>query len=107
MESCTTRNTPAPPPEQLLFALRQALDMLFEEGLDKVFLRHRLLAGKLFAALSLCGRKDWRLISILRSLGECSDTVTTVLMDNGRNPEALHEYCKTKCCVEPGQGLDK
>src|SRR5499427_2459787 len=32
------------PPEHLMFALRQALDMLFEEGLEKVFLRHRLLA---------------------------------------------------------------
>ena len=32
------------PPEHLLFGLRQALDMLFEEGLENVFLRHRLLA---------------------------------------------------------------
>src|SRR5262249_56051968 len=32
------------PPEHLMFALRQALDMLFEEGLENVFLRHRLLA---------------------------------------------------------------
>jgi alanine-glyoxylate transaminase/serine-glyoxylate transaminase/serine-pyruvate transaminase len=27
-----------------MFALRRALDMLFEEGLDNVFVRHRLLA---------------------------------------------------------------
>ena len=50
-----------------MFALRQALDMLFEEGLDKVFRRHRLLAEAV-PTLLLCGRKDWRLISILRSL---------------------------------------
>ena len=30
-------------PVHLLFALRQAIDMLFEEGLENVFLRHRLL----------------------------------------------------------------
>ncbi|HYI03629.1 MAG TPA: aminotransferase class V-fold PLP-dependent enzyme, partial [Reyranella sp.] len=32
------------PPEHLLFGLRQALDMLFAEGLENVFRRHRLLA---------------------------------------------------------------
>jgi alanine-glyoxylate transaminase/serine-glyoxylate transaminase/serine-pyruvate transaminase len=30
------------PPEHLLFALRAALDMIFAEGLDAIFLRHRL-----------------------------------------------------------------
>ena len=33
------------PPEHLLFGLRQAIDMLFEEGLEAVFERHRLLVG--------------------------------------------------------------
>src|SRR6202035_438864 len=32
-------------PVHLLFALRQAVDMLFAEKLENVFLRHRLLAG--------------------------------------------------------------
>ena len=32
------------PPEHLLFALRAALDMIFAEGLENVFRRHRLLA---------------------------------------------------------------
>jgi alanine-glyoxylate transaminase / serine-glyoxylate transaminase / serine-pyruvate transaminase len=32
------------PPEHLLFGLRQALDLLFEEGLDNVHRRHHLLA---------------------------------------------------------------
>ena len=40
----TTRNTAGTPPEHLLFGLRQALDMLFAEGLENVFRRHRLLA---------------------------------------------------------------
>ena len=31
-------------PVHLLFALRQALDMLSEEGLENIYLRHRLLA---------------------------------------------------------------
>src|SRR5262249_278329 len=32
------------PPEHLLFGLRQALDLLFEEGLENAFRRHHLLA---------------------------------------------------------------
>ena len=32
------------PPEQLLFGLRAALDLMFAEGLENVFARHRLLA---------------------------------------------------------------
>src|ERR1700733_12859148 len=41
------------PPEQLLFALRKALDMLFAEGLDNVFLRHRLLAEAVRRAVTV------------------------------------------------------
>ena len=41
------------PPEHLMFALRQALDMLFQEGLDNVFLRHRLLAGAVRCAVAV------------------------------------------------------
>src|SRR6185295_9373270 len=33
------------PPEHLLFGLRAALDLIFAEGLENVFQRHRLLAG--------------------------------------------------------------
>src|SRR5881392_943191 len=40
-------------PVHLLFALRQAVDMIFEEGLKNVFLRHRLLAGAVRRAVSV------------------------------------------------------
>ncbi|OYW97818.1 MAG: aminotransferase, partial [Bosea sp. 32-68-6] len=39
-------------PEHLLFGLRAALDMIFEEGLEAVWERHRLLAGATHAAVS-------------------------------------------------------
>src|SRR5713101_6669704 len=41
------------PPEHLLFGLRQALDMIFEEGLENVFRRHRLLAEATRAAVGV------------------------------------------------------
>ena len=40
-------------PVHLLFALRQAIDMLFDEGLDNVFLRHRLLAEAVRRAVAV------------------------------------------------------
>ena len=46
------------PPEQLLFALRKALDMLFAEGLDNVFLRHRLLAEAVRRAVAVWKQGD-------------------------------------------------
>ena len=40
-------------PVHLLFALRQAIDMLFEEELENVFLRHRLLAEAVRRAVAV------------------------------------------------------
>jgi alanine-glyoxylate transaminase/serine-glyoxylate transaminase/serine-pyruvate transaminase len=41
------------PPEHLLYALRQALDLMFEEGLPNVFHRHRLLAEAVRRAVTV------------------------------------------------------
>ena len=49
------------PPEHLLFGLRQALDMLFAEGLENVFRRHRLLAEAVRRAVGLFA--SWRTAS--------------------------------------------
>ena len=40
------------PPEQLLFGLQEALAIIFEEGLDSVFRRHRIIATGTRAAIS-------------------------------------------------------
>ena len=44
-------------PVHLLFALRQAIDMLFEEQLENVYLRHRLLAEAVRRAVASLGRR--------------------------------------------------
>src|ERR1700730_1717622 len=69
------------PPEQLIFALRQALDMLFEEELDNVFLRHRLLAEAVRRAVSVWEKGKAIQFNVAES-GERSDAVTTVLLTN-------------------------
>ena len=94
------------PPEQLIFALRQALDMLFEEGLDNVFLRHRLLAEAVRRAISVWEKGKAIQFNVAES-GERSDAVTTVLLTNGCDPRLLHDYCNFKCGVTLGRGLGK
>ena len=93
------------PPEQLLFALRKALDMLFAEGLNNVFLRHRLLAEAVRRAIAV-----WKTGNVIDfnvvEPGDRSNAVTTVLM-NGYDPKLLRAYCDTKCGVVLGHGIGK
>ena len=94
------------PPEHLMYALRAALDMLFAEGLDNVFLRHRLLAETVRRAVEVWSGKGMLAFNIMAP-AERSDTVTTVLMADGCNPDALRDYCEQKCGVVLGRGIGK
>lgn len=94
------------PPEHLMFGLRQAFDMLFAEGLDNVFLRHRLLAETVRRAVGVWSKKNTLAFNIVEP-AERSNTVTTVLMADGCNPEALRDYCEEKCGVVLGRGIGK
>ena len=91
------------PPEHLLFGLHKALDLLFEEGLDNVFRRHRLLAEAVRRAVGVWAEGQAIGFNIVEP-GERCDTVTTVLL-NGRDPEALRAYCNDKCGVILGHGI--
>ncbi|HSY56287.1 MAG TPA: aminotransferase class V-fold PLP-dependent enzyme [Bradyrhizobium sp.] len=91
-------------PIHLLFALRQAIDMIHEEGLENVFLRHRLLAEAVRAAVSSWAEGQVLGFNIAEA-GERADTVTTVLMADGHDPAALQRYCKEKCGVVLGVGI--
>jgi alanine-glyoxylate transaminase / serine-glyoxylate transaminase / serine-pyruvate transaminase len=92
------------PPEHLLFALRAALDLLFAEGLDEVFRRHRLLAEAVRRAVTVWA-KGKALDFNITTPGERSDTVTTILMADGRDPDLLRNYCDVKCGVVLGSGI--
>jgi len=90
-------------PVHLLFALRQAIDMLFEEGLENAYLRHRLLAEAVRRAVGTWA--EGRVLGFnVTEASERSNTVTTVVM-NGHDPVALHRYCKEKCGVVLGTGI--
>jgi alanine-glyoxylate transaminase/serine-glyoxylate transaminase/serine-pyruvate transaminase len=92
------------PPEHLMFGLRQALDMLFEEGLDNVFLRHRLLAEAVRRAVAIWSQGNSFGFGVAEPV-ERSDTVTTVLMNGSGDPRPLVEYCDQKCGVVLGIGI--
>jgi alanine-glyoxylate transaminase / serine-glyoxylate transaminase / serine-pyruvate transaminase len=91
-------------PVHLLFALRQAIDMLFEEGLENVFERHRLLAEAVRRAVAVWAEGQVLGFNIAEA-GERSNTVTTVTMSGDHDPAKLHRYCKEKCGVVLGVGI--
>jgi alanine-glyoxylate transaminase/serine-glyoxylate transaminase/serine-pyruvate transaminase len=93
------------PPVHLLFALRKALDMMLEEGLDNVFLRHRLLAEAIRRAVAVWKRGGVLDFQVAEA-ADRSDAVTAVLME-GADPNRLRVYCETKCGVVLGRGLGK
>src|SRR6201994_3535152 len=72
------------PPEHLLFGLRKALDMLFAEGLENVFQRHRLLAEAVRRAVTVWAEGQVLGLNISEP-SERSDTVTTVLVAGGEH----------------------
>ena len=91
-------------PVHLLFALRQAIDMLLEEKLENAFLRHRLLAESVRRAVAVWTEGQVLGFNIAEP-AERSNTVTTVMMSNGHDPFALHRYCRDKCGVVLGVGI--
>ena len=92
------------PPEHLLFGLRKALDMLFEEGLDNVFERHRILAEAVRRAVAVWAEGGALDFNVTES-AERSDSVTTLIFNDGRNPRSLLDYCNQKCGVVLGIGI--
>jgi alanine-glyoxylate transaminase / serine-glyoxylate transaminase / serine-pyruvate transaminase len=91
------------PPEHMLFALRRALDLLFEEGLENVFRRHQLLAEAVRRAVGVWSGGQVVGFNIIEPRERC-DTVTPVLTD-GHDPDALRAYCKDRCGVVLGHGI--
>jgi len=91
-------------PVHLLFAVRQAINMLFEEGLENTFERHRLLAEAVRRAVAIWSEGQVLGFNIADA-SERSNTVTTVVMGGGYDPVALHRYCKDKCGVVLGVGI--
>ncbi len=91
---------PYTPALGLLYGLRESLDMLFEEGLDCVFARHRRLAEGVRGAvrswgLSLCAReRQWE-----------SDTVSAIVVPEGFDARDVIRIASERYDLSLGAGL--
>jgi len=94
------------PPEHLLFALRAALDMIFAEGLEATFHRHRLLAEATRRAVGTWAEGQAFAFNISEPEERC-DTVTAIVTPNGESAQPLVDYCREKCGVVLGRALGK
>jgi alanine-glyoxylate transaminase/serine-glyoxylate transaminase/serine-pyruvate transaminase len=91
------------PPQHLLFGLRQALDMLFAEGLDAAFRRHALLAEATRRAVARWAEGQVLAMNIVDP-AERANSITTVLMER-QDPKPLLDYCRARCGVVLGLGI--
>ncbi len=91
-------------PEHLIFGLRAALDLLAEEGPRNTFARHRRLASVARAAVAVWaegGALDFN----VADPASRSNAVTTVLMAEGQDANALRSFCYDRFDVSLGTGL--
>jgi alanine-glyoxylate transaminase/serine-glyoxylate transaminase/serine-pyruvate transaminase len=87
------------PPEHLMFGLRAALDMIFAEGLEAVWLRHALLASATHAAMSRWAEGQVLSYNVVEP-PQRAPSVTTILVDG--DPAAITDYAQQVCGVTLG-----
>ncbi|MGE5102132.1 MAG: pyridoxal-phosphate-dependent aminotransferase family protein [Deltaproteobacteria bacterium] len=93
---------PFTPATNLLYGLREAIRMLFEEGLDNVFLRHDRHAEATRRAV-----RAWGLEVLCANAAEYSSSLTAVLMPDGHDEAAFRKVTLERFNLSLGQGLGK
>jgi alanine-glyoxylate transaminase/serine-glyoxylate transaminase/serine-pyruvate transaminase len=93
---------PYTPATNLLYGLRESLRMLFEEGLDRVFARHLRHAEATRRAV-----RAWGLEILCQNPAEYSPALTTVVMPEGYDADALRKLILEKFDMSLGTGLGK
>ena len=91
---------PHTPATNLLYGLREALRMLDEEGLDNVFARHARLAEAARRAV-----RAWSLEILCSNPAEYSNTVTAVLLPEGRDANQLRALILDRFDMSLGTGF--
>ena len=91
---------PFTPALSLLYGLREALDMLAEEGLPRVYARHARLAAGVRAAVDA-----WGLGQLAREPLARSNTVTAVVLPDGRDARTVIDVAFRRYDLSLGGGL--
>jgi alanine-glyoxylate transaminase/serine-glyoxylate transaminase/serine-pyruvate transaminase len=93
---------PYTPATNLLFGLRESLQMLMEEGLENVFGRHKRLGEATRLAV-----KAWELELLCKNPEEYSSSLTAVVMPEGYDADAFRKLVLEKFNMSLGNGLGK
>jgi alanine-glyoxylate transaminase/serine-glyoxylate transaminase/serine-pyruvate transaminase len=91
---------PYTPATNLLYALREALEMLREEGLENVFRRHQRYGDATRAAV-----RAWGLEILCEEPSEYSNSLTAVVLPEGHNADRLRNIILEKFDMSLGTGL--
>jgi alanine-glyoxylate transaminase / serine-glyoxylate transaminase / serine-pyruvate transaminase len=93
---------PYTPATNLLYAIREALAMLHEEGLTEVFARHQRHGDATRAAV-----RGWGLEVLCEDPREYSNSLTAILMPDGHDADRLRTLILEKFDMSLGTGLGK
>jgi alanine-glyoxylate transaminase / serine-glyoxylate transaminase / serine-pyruvate transaminase len=93
---------PYTPATNLLYALSEAIDMLHEEGLDRVFARH-----KRHAEATRRAARAWGLEILCRDPKCYSPVLTAIMMPAGHDADAFRKVVLEHFDMSLGSGLSK
>ncbi|MEO6959437.1 MAG: aminotransferase class V-fold PLP-dependent enzyme [Burkholderiaceae bacterium] len=93
---------PYTPATNLLYGLHEALEQLFEEGLDNVFARHIRHGEATRRAV-----RAWGLEILCANPAEYSPALTAVIMPKGHSADAFRKVVLEHFNMSLGQGLSK
>ena len=93
---------PYTPATNMLYGLREAIDMLHEEGLDNVFARHDRFAEATRRAV-----RAWGLEIMCRDLKYYSPTITAVLLPEGHDADAFRALALEQFNISYGMSFGK
>jgi len=102
LDANQNRLFPYTPAINLLFGLREALDMLLEEGLERVFARHARLGEATRSAV-----KVWELELLCLDAERFSNSLTAVLMPDGHDADAFRHTILEHFDMSLGNGLGR
>jgi alanine-glyoxylate transaminase/serine-glyoxylate transaminase/serine-pyruvate transaminase len=93
-------------PEHQLFALREALDMVLEEGMNAIVARHERLSKAVHSAVEVWANAGALSFNAVVP-AERANSVTTILVDEAYDATVLRETCGTRFNVSLGAGYGR
>ena len=102
LDNNVSGNFPYTPATNMLYGLREACDMLMEEGLDNVFARHERHAEATRRAV-----RHWGLDIQCRVPDEHSPVLTGVVLPDGHDADAVRTVILDRFDMSLGSGLGK